>query len=461
MASRRFRARATVGTMAAATERRLQYLERRPGPRRIREQAITTDLIYRNAVITETIAPLAVTNTEIGDSAVSNRTIQTDAIDARVIVAGAISTDELAANAVVAGKISANAITAREISANAIIAGKISADAITAREISANAITASEVSANAIVAGKIAANAVTATTIAAGSISADKIVAGGITANVLTSGTINASVISVTNINASNITAGTLTGRTVRTSAGGTRVELSNANRLLFYEGGGEVARIVPNSSPGALFNSGSAAVQLFSGFYASVGVGSPQFAVSNGVCLVTANARAQGTLEVTGRTDINGSFFANGAGRVVGNFYNNVLAGSTVNVQVNSQGRFIRGGASDARLKKDVTETLPGLTAVNKLRPVSFKWNEAAQDMGIGTRYGLIAQEVQQVLKDLGAPEDLALVTHDPRLDRDIAQTDDTSGIRHIDYTQLIPILVKAVQELSSRVEELEEKDK
>lgn len=451
--------------MAAATERRLQYLERRPGPRRIREQAITTDKIYRNAVITESVAPLAITEPTIADSAVSNRTIVTDAIDARVIVAGAISTDELAANAVVAGKISANAITAREISANAIVAGKISADAITAREISANAITASEVSANAITAGKIAANAVTATTIAAGSIDATKIVAGGITANVLTSGTINASVIAVTNINASNITAGTLTGRTVRTSGGGDRVEMSNGNTIYFYAGGGYRGEILPTSSGIRLTNQaggvtvGPGTVTLS----ASSVSGGRSLSLTSQSLQIFGSIRATafgGEHQLSGDTRIISNFFVDRAGRVVGNFYNNVLAGSTVNVQVNSQGRFIRGGASDARIKKDVQDSNVGLDFVNSLRPVSFKWNEAAQDMGIGTRYGLIAQEVQSALSAVGAPDDLALVTHDQSLDRDIEPGDDMSGIRHIDYDQLVPVLIKALQELSARVEELESRD-
>jgi hypothetical protein len=56
-------------------------------------------------------------------------------------------------------------------------------------------------------------------------------------ASVITAGEIDARNIIVSYIDADKITAGTLTGRTVRTSETGTRLEMSNQDELVFYSG--------------------------------------------------------------------------------------------------------------------------------------------------------------------------------------------------------------------------------
>ncbi len=259
MASRRFRARRSLGNNLNDSARRLSYLEKRPSPKRLQPQVVTTDKIYRAAIVTDTIAntavveekietnavstrtidEFAVTNSEVADSAVNNRTIETDAIDARTIRANAITADEISANAIIAGKISADAITAREISANsitadeisanAIIAGKISADAITSREISANAITASEISANAIVAGKISADAITSREISANAITADEISANAITAGKISADAITAREIQANAITASEISANAITAGKISADAITSREISANA----------------------------------------------------------------------------------------------------------------------------------------------------------------------------------------------------------------------------------------
>jgi hypothetical protein len=81
----------------------------------------------------------------------------------------------------------------------------------------------------------------------------------------------------------------------------------------------------------------------------------------------------------------------------------------------------------SDARLKRNVTDLGYGLHEVLQLRPVSYEW----RDHSDGRRHlGLIAQDVQRVV-----PE--AVVAGDgPRA---------TLGMA---YTDLVPVLVKAIQE-------------
>jgi hypothetical protein len=88
----------------------------------------------------------------------------------------------------------------------------------------------------------------------------------------------------------------------------------------------------------------------------------------------------------------------------------------------------------SDARIKRDVREDVPGLDIAKQLRPVSFEY---VPEMGQpGRRQGLIAQEVQ------------------PLVPSAVESMGDLLGI---DYGQLIPVLLTAIQQLAARVEALE----
>ena len=98
----------------------------------------------------------------------------------------------------------------------------------------------------------------------------------------------------------------------------------------------------------------------------------------------------------------------------------------------------------SDARLKTDVVDYTGGLEFVESLRVVDFTWKKDV-DVKAGKREtGLIAQEVKEALD--------ASNYNSWRLHTD----GDTQGV---DKKQLIPALISAIQELSARVKELENK--
>ncbi len=97
----------------------------------------------------------------------------------------------------------------------------------------------------------------------------------------------------------------------------------------------------------------------------------------------------------------------------------------------------------SDKRLKEDISNSNLGLSFINKLRPVSYKFKNDKKPEKL--KYGIIAQEVQEVLKESGN-EDFAGIT-------------DKGEYLGADYVQFIAPLIKAVQELSAKVEELEKK--
>lgn len=94
----------------------------------------------------------------------------------------------------------------------------------------------------------------------------------------------------------------------------------------------------------------------------------------------------------------------------------------------------------SDRREKKDIEESDLGLEFIQKLRPVSYRWNTGVDS---DVHYGLIAQEAEQAVQETrGDGEPTSIVTRDPQSDR--------YGVR---YSELISPLIKAVQELSGQI--------
>jgi len=99
----------------------------------------------------------------------------------------------------------------------------------------------------------------------------------------------------------------------------------------------------------------------------------------------------------------------------------------------------------SDKRDKTDIVDIQHGLSFVNTLRPVSFTWNTRdGSKVGIKDS-GFIAQDLKAAQEAVNDVETLNLVY------------EENPEKLEASYGRLIPVLVKAVQELSAKVEELE----
>jgi len=161
-----------------------------------------------------------------------------------------------------------------------------------------------------------------------------------------------------------------------------------------------------------------------------------------------------------------------------VGNGANTITLGSGAMTEFHCQVALTVD--SDKRIKKNITNLPTSIDIIDALNPVSFKKVNPAdypneikspnyKDRTIKEKdragkevsklvkadprpkdnnkvyVGLIAQDVEKVLKDKG-------------LDWDIVKTG-TYGKKSITYGELIPVLIKAVQELSQKVKALEER--
>jgi hypothetical protein len=88
---------------------------------------------------------------------------------------------------------------------------------------------------------------------------------------------------------------------------------------------------------------------------------------------------------------------------------------------------------ASDITLKENIITTQNALDKTLLLRGVNFDWKSSGKQS-----IGLIAQEVEQVLPELVAT--------------------DASGIKSVQYSNIVAILIEAIKEQNSKIAYLEE---
>jgi hypothetical protein len=148
-----------------------------------------------------------------------------------------------------------------------------------------------------------------------------------------------------------------------------------------------------------------------------------------------------------------------NGVGNITGN--NNIVLGFAANPSsANVQNEITLGNntinalrcaqtsitsLSDARDKKDVTDLRAGLDFVKALRPVEFVWDERDEEGRHDIAdFGFIAQDLKAAQEDAEMADVLKLVyeSNPEKLEAS--------------YGKLLPILVKAIQELAAEVEAL-----
>ena len=92
---------------------------------------------------------------------------------------------------------------------------------------------------------------------------------------------------------------------------------------------------------------------------------------------------------------------------------------------------------SSDYRLKEDLQD-FNGLEKVSKIPVYNFKWK-----IDDNRSYGVIAHELQEVLPQA--------VTGDK----------DAKEMQSVDYSKIVPLLVKSIQELKAEVDKLKQECK
>jgi hypothetical protein len=125
----------------------------------------------------------------------------------------------------------------------------------------------------------------------------------------------------------------------------------------------------------------------------------------------------------------------------------------------------------SDLKLKQNITEISSAITVINKLQPKEYEYrqdgNYKLMNLPQGRHYGLIAQDVEQVLPYLIKETEFDTRIAQPSAKQEPGSTlqvqtstqpSEKIDFKALNYTELIPIMVKAMQEQQQIIEKLEQ---
>jgi hypothetical protein len=188
-----------------------------------------------------------------------------------------------------------------------------------------------------------------------------------------------------------------------------------------FTNGSGGGGSIGSNSGAGINFYTLTGAVGSESPTYVG------KFDASGNLLVGTTSGSARVTAQGTGTSDI---YFAKDSS---GNSQFSV----TYNGSIYARDTTVRS-ISDARLKENIVDSDYGLNVITALRPVRYDWKEG---YGNPDQLGFIAQEVEQIF---------------PRMIGEWKIKENEDAYKTIGPGDLIPVLVKAIQEQQAIIESL-----
>ena len=158
----------------------------------------------------------------------------------------------------------------------------------------------------------------------------------------------------------------------------------------------------------------------------------------STGLLKLTSDA---GDIEISGNTDLIGQLVITGLNASTSKDSGALIVqngGLGVEGNIYAGGDLVAFNASDIRLKENISPIENALNMINSLSGNTFDWKEGQSNKGMDT--GILAQEVEA----LGLPG--------------ITQTRD-NGVKAVRYDRLIPVLIEAIKELTTKVNTLENK--
>jgi hypothetical protein len=208
------------------------------------------------------------------------------------------------------------------------------------------------------------------------------------------------------------VTDGTYSGTFVASSLGGMALTTGGAYPLITYVNGAERMRV--DSVGNILFNTTS-------------------YLAGGGPFIQAKNSTQYGQF-IAGDTGLYWNF---GRDNVVTGYFIFGFNGNQVSTINNSTGVYTP--VSDARLKKNITPLTYGLKEILSLNPVMY--NMKTEDDDKKKHIGLIAQEVKIIIDEL------------------VEDIDESKQNYGLSATELVPVLIKAIQELNAKIQTLEAK--
>ena len=323
------------------------------------------------------------------------------------------------------GSVSANQISGGTLDFSSVTAGSLAFTSLSIgandiiNQIATGAIARAKLEDDIIDESKVASNALTDASISALNLS-NITVSGSISANRISGGSINADIITGTaSLDAINVGSGGISSAAT----------LNMNNSDIFNAADVDVNSLV---SSGAVSGTNG----LFSGY-----VSGDEFRGNNNT------------------VDIHRSGTSNGI-RIVGSSSGAYLFGYTSGGSSST----IFSPFSDERLKENITDLDYGLDEILQLRPITYDWKDDVRPFpeNTQTQYGLLAQEVEDVMPEIveTAPSTHTVIDEEGNeTEEDLGVMVDGSLVQNTKSYEERPLtyaLINAVQELSTQISDL-----
>ena len=101
--------------------------------------------------------------------------------------------------------------------------------------------------------------------------------------------------------------------------------------------------------------------------------------------------------------------------------------------------GDVVAFSSSDRRFKDNLTQIVTPLSKLSRINGYSFNWNTDKQHIYKGKDYGVVAQEIQEVLPELVQERE--------------------NGYLAVNYEKLVPLLIESIKELKTQIDHLNKK--
>ena len=398
--------------------------------------------------------------------------IADDAVTAAKIATGAVGADEIAANAVGASELADDAVDTAAIVNLAVTTGKIADSAVTSAKIADGTIVDADINASAaitlsklgtgalpttitVASANLVDGTITGTDIASGTITSTNIASGTITSANITDGTITGTDIASGTVTSTNIADNTIVNADINSAAGIVDTKLATistagkvSNSATTANASNVGSSIVARDSSGN-FNAGTINATFVGyhqgdhdGYVGSIGSVYYTDYTDAGRFGGSPTTTSAGVLRVGNYTGLTTCITTNGNAST--NYHMSFhYAGSSVGGISSGTSSTSFNTTSDYRLKENVVPLTNALNILEQVKPKSFNFIIEPDEV----QHGFIAHELQEVLPYAVTGE------------KDAVDEEGKIRPQQVDYSKLIGLLVGAIQELSARITELENK--
>jgi hypothetical protein len=240
-------------------------------------------------------------------------------------------------------------------------------------------------------------------------------------------------------------------------SAGNVGIGTSSPTNVLHIQGTGTTYFHIGNSSTGSGSSDG-ADIGYFTGqtslnivqrendamIFSTNDTERMRITSGGNLCINTTSKIDDGLISISADANLNQGITirnTNASNNIYYIFFKNSSNAAAGRIEQTGATSVAYASGSDYRLKEDLKD-FDGLNKVLSIKTYDFKWkNEDRRD------YGVLAHELQEVVSGavLGQKDEL--------------EEDGTIKTQMVDYSKIVPVLIKAIQELNAKVSALENK--